>query len=49
MNRERESHTIPALVAVAGVIAFTILVYLFFAGADSLINQLLCSGVGTTI
>ncbi|MCX6648344.1 MAG: hypothetical protein NTV61_03015 [Candidatus Bathyarchaeota archaeon] len=47
MNRERESHAVPAIVAVAGVIAFTVLVYILLAGADWLLNRLLGSGAGT--
>jgi hypothetical protein len=49
MNRERESHVVPTLVAVAGVIAFVILIYLLFAGAEWLLNRLLSSGVGTPL
>jgi hypothetical protein len=47
MNHERESHVVPAIVAVAGVIAFAILLYLLLAGADWLFNHLFASGVGT--
>ena len=47
MNRERESHVVPAVVAVAGVVAFTILVYLLLTGVDWLLNRLLGSSVGT--
>jgi hypothetical protein len=46
MNRERESHFVPALVAVVGVVAFAVLVYLLLYGADWLINRLFGSGVG---
>jgi len=49
MNKERESHVIPAFIAVVGVIAFAVLVYLLLAGADWLINRLFGSGVGTPI
>lgn len=47
MNGERESHVFPAVVAVAGVVAFTILVYLLLTGADWLLKRLLGSNVGT--
>jgi hypothetical protein len=49
MNRERESHFVPALVAVVGVVAFAVLVYLFLNGALWLISRLFGSGVGTSI
>jgi hypothetical protein len=49
MDRRRESHVAPALVAVVGVIAFAVLVYLILAGANWLINGLLGSGVGTPL
>jgi hypothetical protein len=47
MNSERESHVVPAIVAVAGVIAFAVLVYLLLAGANWLFNRLFASGFGT--
>jgi preprotein translocase subunit SecE len=47
MNTERESHVVPAIVAVVGVVAFAVLVYLFFAGADWLLNRLFGGGIGT--
>jgi hypothetical protein len=47
MNGERESHVVPALVAVVGVVAFTLLVYLILTGANWLLNQVLNSNVGT--
>ncbi len=47
MNSERESHLVPALVAVAGVVAFAVLIYLLLTAADWLINRLLGRGVGT--
>ena len=49
MNRERESHVVPAIVAVIGVIAFAVLVYVLLSGVDWMINRILGSGVGTTI
>ncbi len=49
MNRERESHVVPAIVAVVGVIAFALLIYLLLAGADWLMNRLLGSGGGSPI
>jgi preprotein translocase subunit SecE len=49
MDKRRESHIIPALVAVVGIIAFAVLVYLLLAGADWLINRLLGSSAGTPI
>lgn len=47
MNEERESHVVPALVAVAGIVTFTLLIYLLLVGADWMINRLLSSGTGT--
>jgi len=47
MNKERESHFVPALVAVLGVVAFAVLIYLLLYGADWVINRLIGSGVGT--
>ena len=47
MNKERESHFVPALVAVLGVIAFAVLIYLLLSGVDLVINRLVGSGVGT--
>ena len=49
MDRERESHFVPALVAVVGVVAFAVLVYLLLYGADWLINRLFGLGAGTPI
>jgi len=49
MNKEGESHTIPAIIAVVGIVAFGILVYLFISGLDWLINRIFGSGVGTPI
>ncbi len=49
MNTERESHVVPAIVAVVGVIAFAVLIYMLLSGADWLINRIFGSGVGTTI
>jgi hypothetical protein len=49
MDRRKESHVAPTLVAVVGIIAFAVLVYLLLAGADWLINGLLDSGVGTPL
>jgi len=49
MDRRKESHVAPTLVAVVGIIAFAVLVYLLLAGADWLINRLLGSGAGTPI
>jgi hypothetical protein len=49
MDRERESHVVPAIVAVVGVVAFTILLYLLITGADWLINRLIGLGAGTNI
>jgi hypothetical protein len=45
----RESRVVPAVVAVVGVIAFAVLVYLLLAGADWLMNRLLGSGAGTPL
>jgi preprotein translocase subunit SecE len=49
MSRERENHIVPALVAVIGVVAFGVLVYLFLYGADWLLNRLLSSSAGKPI
>jgi preprotein translocase subunit SecE len=49
MDRERESHVVPTIVAVVGVVAFAILLYLLLVGADWLINRLLGLGAGTNI
>ena len=49
MDRERESHVVPTIVAVVGVVAFSILLYLLLAGMDWLINRLLSLGAGTNI
>lgn len=49
MKSERERHIIPTLVAVAGVVAFAVLVYLLLAGAEWLMNRLLGSSVGTPL
>jgi hypothetical protein len=49
MDRERESHVGPTIVAVVGVVAFAILLYLLLAGADWLINRLFGLGTGTNI
>ena len=49
MNRDRESQVVPALVAVVGVVAFGVLVYLLLSGADWLINHLLGATGGTPI
>ena len=46
MNRERESHVVPAIVAVVGVVAFGMLVYLLFRGAEWLLGRLF-GGAGT--
>ena len=47
MNKERESHLVPALVAVLGVVAFAVLIYLLLYGANLVINRLTGSSVGT--
>lgn len=47
MKGERESHVVPSVVAVAGVVTFTILIYLLLTGADWLLKRLLGSNVGT--
>jgi hypothetical protein len=47
MTHERESQVVPAFLAIIGIIAFAILIYLLFEGADWLLNHLLGSGVGT--
>jgi hypothetical protein len=47
MNKERESHFVPALVAVVGVVAFAVLVYLLLYGANFVISRIFGSGVGT--
>ena len=49
MDRERESHVVPTIVAVVGVVAFGILLYLLLAGVDWLINRLFSLGAGTNI
>ncbi len=46
MNTERESHVVPALVAIVGVVAFAILVYLFFEGMEWLFTRAF-GGTGT--
>jgi len=47
MDGERESQVVPAIVAMVGVVAFAILVYLLLAGANWLLNRLLSSNAGT--
>ncbi|MCX6656019.1 MAG: hypothetical protein NTY03_13020 [Candidatus Bathyarchaeota archaeon] len=49
MDRERKSHVIPAIVAVVGVVAFGIFLYLLLAGVGWLINRLFDLGAGTNI
>jgi hypothetical protein len=49
MNREKESHVVPALIFVVGVVAFGILIYLFLLGADWMINQLFGASGGIPI
>ncbi len=49
MNRDRESQVVPALVAVVGVVAFGVLVYLLLSGTDWLINRLLGATGGTPL
>jgi len=49
MNRDRESQVVPALVAVVGVVAFGVLVYLLLSGIDWLINRLLGATGGTPL
>ena len=49
MDRERESHVIPTLVAVIGVFAFAVLLYLLLAGADWIINRLFDLSAGANI
>ena len=49
MDRERESHVVPTLVAVIGVVAFAVLLYLLLAGADWIINRLFDLSAGTNI
>jgi hypothetical protein len=49
MSSERERHVVPAIVAVIGVIAFGVLVYLLLYGADWVLNRLLGTGAGTPI
>ncbi len=46
MNTDRESHVVPALVAIVGVVAFGVLIYILFAGVEWLFNRLF-GGVGT--
>jgi hypothetical protein len=49
MNREKESHVVPALISVVGVVAFGILIYLFLLGADWMINRFLGASGGIPI
>lgn len=49
MSRDRESRVVPAIIAVVGVVAFSVLVYMLLYGADWVINRLFGSGVGTPI
>jgi len=49
MSRNRESHVVPAIMAVIGVVAFGIIVYLLLYGADWVLNRLLGTGAGTPI
>ena len=49
MNRDGESQVVPALVAVVGVVAFGVLIYLLLWGADWLINRLLGATGGTSL
>ena len=49
MDRERESHLVPTLVAVIGVVAFAVLLYLLLAGADLIITRLFDLSAGANI
>jgi hypothetical protein len=49
MDRERESHVVPTIVAVVGVIVFGILIYLLLVGVDWLINRLFSLSAGANI
>jgi hypothetical protein len=46
INNEMENHIIPTIVAVVSPLAYALLVYLLFTGADWLMNSPLGSGAG---